>query len=124
MAKKLDLKQFVFISLLFGVVFCEQNQLTIINNEMPESMKEFSIGTAFLTLSESKDQNVIADKLSNALNTKYGPQWFSLVGPIGPISHLNTEPNTLLNFEYGKIQIFLFKLQSTHTTPQTNETKV
>jgi hypothetical protein len=38
---------------------------------MPETMKEFSMGTALVTLFESSDHNVIADKLTNALNNKY-----------------------------------------------------
>jgi hypothetical protein len=110
------------ILVLIDIVFSVENELTIIKSEMSETMQEFSIGTALVTLSESSDYNVIADKVVNALNNKYGTQWFSLVGPIGPVSHFNTQPNTLLHFKYGNIQIFLFKPQISQT--QTNASKV
>ncbi len=61
----------VFISTFFESFLCEVNLLIIIKNEMPETMKEFSMGTALVTLFESSDHNVIADKLTNALNNKY-----------------------------------------------------
>jgi hypothetical protein len=112
----------VFILVLIDIVFSVENQLTIIKSEMSETMQEFSIGTALVTLSGSSDHNDIADKVANALNNKYGTQWFSLVGPIGLVSNFNTQPNTLLHFKYGNIQIFVFKPQSSQT--QTNTSKV
>lgn len=122
MSKNLSILILAFISTFFESFLCEVNLLTIIKNEMPETMKVFSVGTALVTLSESSDHNVIADKLTNALNTKYGPQWFSLIGPIGLSSHLNAEPNTSLIFKYANIQIFVLKLQSSQT--QTNTSNV
>lgn len=110
--RKQFLQLFVLI-LMIVLVKCEQEDVKVIINEMPESMKYVAIGKSIEALQQSNDYYNISSNLVKDFNTLYGPQWFCLVGLTGfieSLSHIDSTPNTLLWFTYNNLQVILFKL--------------
>ncbi len=64
-------------------------------------MKNEAIGLVLTEIHNKTNLTEIALKLSNEFNSKYGIQWFTIIGNNGYVSQLETEPNTLLWFSYS-----------------------
>ncbi len=88
-------------------------EIQIYKNELSDEMKKYAIGQSLLFLDESNSNEIVAKKLVNEMNVKYGGNWFSYIGIYDNNSGFGIEyqKNSFIWFSYKQNHIVLFEPQ-------------
>ena len=99
------------ILLFSGVSFAQLGEVDVIRSEMEQSMEKFALGSALVLLSAESDFSIVATKLVDVMNTKYGKEWITLIGTNLHTTIIGMElvNNTMLLMEYKDTHVLLVK---------------
>jgi hypothetical protein len=125
----LSLKLFFLIIFQLSFIFCVEQELKIHKNEMSEKMTIHVIAQALTLLETETNLNIIAKKLKNDMNEKFGKDWICYTGINANISGLNFNPeeNSFIWFSFKEKHFIVFREKietSTQTTKPETTTKL
>lgn len=102
--------------IIFGhFIYCDHydyNVVIHVNELADESMKNEAIDMSVTAVNNNTNLTIIAHKLVNNFNSKYGRMWICIISTSPLISAFESQTNTLLSFTYNSTQVVLFKPKS------------
>jgi len=103
--KPIDRSQTDFISDARKTV----SKISVIKNEMTESMKDHAIAMSLFALNALNDFKSISSNISASFGTLYGHKWFCFVSTNNSEFKINYIPNTFISLKISEINIILFQ---------------
>ena len=104
------------VALIISCAFAQLDEVDVIRSEMDDSMEKYAVGSALVLLSSEKEFSVVASKLNDLMNTKYGKQWITLIGTNlhTTIIGMNLVNSTMLLMEYRSNHVLLVQQSVEH----------
>jgi len=96
---------FITIQLSLSAV----DEIQIITSNVDAKVGEHVIATAFYLFETESDFNVMAKKLVDDMDAKYGMGWIGQIGSNNSALHTNQEFNTFIILTYKDIKLTLYK---------------
>ncbi len=87
----------------------QDSVLSIVKNEMNETMKEHIIGVSLIAIKTFNDFESISKNISASLERSYSYHWVCSISPKSGEIYAKYFPNTMLSFTIADLQIILFQ---------------
>ncbi len=103
--------QFFILFTAIQISFSAINDIQVITSNIDVKEGEHVISTASLLLENESDLKVVAKKLVDEMDTKFGKTWICQIGSNDNSGlYINQELNSYITFSFKQIQITLYKI--------------
>ena len=114
------------VILLANVCLGQLDDIDVIQSEMSESMEKFAVGEALVLLSTEPNFPVVAERLVDVMNSRYGREWVTLIGTNlhTTIYGMKLVKNTMLLMEYKDKHVLLVQQKAQFVEPMNQVIKI